>query len=151
MKKKSGSKVGAILKAAVNLRLWFDWDRMKAFSLYIGKGIAAYVVPQKQTAKESFQAAQMRLGLSEADLQVREKGLLRLTRMMLLLALLVFGLSCYYFYHFQWRGGVVGLVITCVVLTFAFRYHFWYFQIKTRTLGCSIETWYKQGLLRGKR
>ncbi|MDF2940583.1 MAG: icmV [Gammaproteobacteria bacterium] len=41
----------------------------------------------------------------------------------------------------------VGFILLC--LSFAFRYHFWLFQLKKRQLGCSFKEWLDDTLGRG--
>ena len=40
---------------------------------------------------------------------------------------------------------------TLIALVLAFRYHFWYFQMKQHKLGCTFNEWYRQGLLGEKK
>jgi intracellular multiplication protein IcmV len=69
---------------------------------------------------------------------------------MLLIAFLIFFYDMYLFIVGGYLGGLLGLVLMLIALTLAFRYHFWYFQIKHRKLNCSLKEWYKQGLKGGQ-
>lgn len=143
MKNKSGSRIGRVLSHIINLRSWFDWDRMKSLTLFLWYGAKKFFVPQQGTEKESFEAAKKRLHLTDADLLVRQKGLLRVSILMVVFAFLFLLYALYHFYCHSIKGGILSLVVMLVALTLAFRYHFWYFQIKERKLGCSIHEWYK--------
>ena len=146
MKNTKRSKLGGLLKTVFNVRAWSDWDRMKAFSLYLGEGFKKFFVPQKRQGTETFAAAKKRLNLTDGDLLVRQKGLLRLSILMVVFAVLIFFYSLYLFTQSGNMGGVVGLVVMLIALVLAFRYHFWYFQIKERKLGCTIQEWFNHGL-----
>ncbi len=146
MKNNSGSRIGRVLSSIINLRSWFDWDRIKSFTLYLLSGFKKFFVPQKVKKGESFEAAKKRLKLNDSDIIARQIGLLRLSILMVVVAFLVFAYSIYLFATGGPRGGVVGLVVMLIALVLAFRYHFWYFQIKERKLGCTFQEWFKQGL-----
>lgn len=150
MKNYSGSRIGRLLTQIFNFRAWFDWDRLKSFTLYLLQGIKKLFVPQRPTESESFEAAQKRLNLTEQDLLKRQKGLLRVSIFMLLFAIFFFGYAIYHFIYLQLLGGILSLVVMTIALVLAFRYHFWYFQIKKRKLGCSIHEWFRQGLMGDK-
>ena len=151
MKKKSGSRIGRLIGQIFNVRLWFDWDRMKSYSQYIATGARGVFVPQQSTKSESFEAAKKRLNLTDEDLLIRQKGLLRVSILMVICAAFVFAYSIYHLYYYSIKGGLVSLVVMFLALTLAFRYHFWYFQIKERKLGCSINEWFKQCIMGDKR
>lgn len=151
MKNKSGSRIGRVITRIINIRSWVDWDRMKAFTRYLVNGFRKFFIPQKKGVGESFEAAQKRLKLKDSDLLARQKGLLRLSILMVTIAFLLFAYSIYLFASRGYMGGVVGLVVMFVALVLAFRYHFWYFQIKERKLGCTIQEWFKQGLMGDKK
>lgn len=141
MKNKSRSRTGSIIRSVFNLRLWTDWDRMRTFTLYLLRGIKKFFVPETTTDVETFDEAQKRLNLSEADLISRRKALYRTSLLMLVFALFFLGYAIYHFMLLQMLGGWLSLVVMLIALVLAFRYHFWYFQIKERKLGCSIQEW----------
>lgn len=147
MKNKSGSRIGRVLSRILNVRSWVDWDRMKLFTRYLIDGFKKFFVPQKREKGESFEAATKRLKLNESELVARQAGLLRLSILMVVIAFLLLAYSVYLFLIGGYRGGVVGIVVMLIALVLAFRYHFWYFQIKERKLGCTIQEWFKQGLM----
>lgn len=43
----------------------------------------------------------------------------------------------------QWMGVFGSFIFMCVMLSLAFRYHFWLFQLKQQRLGCSIAEWFQ--------
>lgn len=150
MKNKSSSRIGRILVSLFNIRAWFDWDRMKGFTRYLMNGIKRFFVAQKPTETETFEEAKKRLKLTEKALLSRQKGLLRVSLLMVFFAFLLFCYALYHFYYVQILGGALSLVVMTIALTLAFRYHFWYFQIKERKLGCTVNEWFEQTFRRGK-
>ncbi|MGQ3889896.1 type IVB secretion system protein IcmV [Legionella sp. CNM-1927-20] len=152
MQKKSGSRVGNLFKTIFNVRAWTDFDRLNAFTQYLANGVKFLFIPQKKDissneALTKFDAAMAAMNLTEADLIARQKGLYRLS---LLMCFAAFGLLCYAIYHLFYGGihaVVISLVLTLVALALAFRYHFWYYQIRERKLGCTFREWYRRGFL----
>ena len=151
MKKKSGSKSGHLFSSVFQLRTWSDWDRIKTANRYLGRGIKKLTVPQKSRVTESFEAAKQRLNLTDKDLLVRQKALLRVAIIMVVFAVFLLTYAIYRFYYHNNKSGVLSLIVMLIALVFAFRYHFWYFQIKEHKLGCSINEWFREGLLGDKR
>lgn len=152
MKIKKSTRLVTIFKRVFNVRAWFDFDRIKAFTSYIVAGFLKMFVPQTQTGNgESFEAAVARMNLSEDDLRAKETALYRLSIIMCIAAACIFVYAMYHLYFGTYRAVLISLVLMLIALVLAFRYHFWFFQIKERKLGCSISEWYRQGLKGEKR
>ena len=151
MKKKSESRIGRVIKRIFNLRSWLDWERVKVFGLYLKTAFKLLFIPNQATETESFAVAQKRLKLSDSELVERQAGLLRLSIILVIVGIAMLVYSVYLFYTASIKGGVLGLVLMLIALVLAFRYHFWYFQMKERKLGCTIREWFKQGLMGDKR
>ena len=149
--KKSESRIVRVLSSVFKIRDWFDWDRMKAFTLYLVGGIKKFFVPQQTSDTETFAAAQKRLNLTDHDLLVRQKGLLRVSLLMAVFSILLFIYVIYNFYYFNLKAGIVSIVVMLIAAVLAFRYNFWYFQNKERKLGCSVREWYKKSFMGDKR
>lgn len=147
MKKKSGSRIARVFNRIVNVRKWADWERTKAFTLYLGNGFLRLFVPEKNPGAESFDSAMTRLKISDVDLLLKQKALFRLSIVMTSLAGLIFIYSGYQLFFGAFKAAIVSLVVAMIALVLAFRYHFWYFQIKKRKLGCTFNEWFKQGLM----
>lgn len=146
MKSKSGSRIGRVLSMIFNVRSWSDWDRMRAFTRYLVNGFKKFFIPQPAEKGESFELAKKRLKLTDAELKARQIGLFRLSIAMVAIAFLLLIYTIYLLVSGGYRGGLVSFVVMLIALVLAFRYHFWYFQIKERKLGCTIQEWLKQGL-----
>lgn len=147
MKKRSGSRIGRVFSRIFNVRAWFDWDRLKSFTSFLVNGFSRLFVPQKNTQVESFDAAQKQFNLSDADLLLKQKALYRLSIVMTAVAFLILIYAGYHLFYGTIKATIISLVVMMIALVLAFRYHFWYFQIKVRKLGCTFQEWYRQGLL----
>ncbi|WP_131793852.1 type IVB secretion system protein IcmV [Fluoribacter gormanii] len=144
---KKQSRIGNLLRRIINVRRWFDWDRMRAFTLYLVNGFKRLFVPQKKVEGESFNDAVKLLNLTDESLLIKQKSLFRLSIVMLLAALLIMGYAVFQLFYGSIKAFLVSLVVTLIALVLAFRYHFWYYQIKNRKLGCTFNEWYRKGLL----
>lgn len=147
MKKKSGSRIVRLFKRIINVRTWADWDRMKSFTLYLVGGFMKLFVPQKTVDTESFEEAIARLNISQSDLMGKQKALYRLSLVMVVAAFLFFVYAGYQVFYGSFKATLVSLIVMLIALVLSFRYHFWYFQIKYRKLGCSFHEWFRQGLM----
>ena len=147
MQNKSGSRTKRLIGRILNVRSWVDFDRIRAGLRYITGVSATYFVPGKTKKTESFDEAVARLKLSEAALLARKKGLFRLSLCMVGAAMLVLGYAVYNLYYEYFTAAFLSLIVMCLALVLAFRYHFWYFQIKHHQLGCSLSEWFHQGLM----
>lgn len=144
---KKTSRIARVFRSIFNIRAWADWDRIKDFALYFISSVKKMFVPQPKEANETFKAAQKRLKISNEDLLKEQKGLFRLSLIMLNFSVIIF---CYAFYQViygSFLAFIVSLVVVAIGLTLAFRYHFWYYQIKNKKLGCSVHEWFKKGLM----
>ncbi|WED42441.1 type IVB secretion system protein IcmV [Legionella cardiaca] len=152
MKIKKGTRLKGIIKRILNVRAWVDFDRVKAFTIYIATGFQKMFVPQSKTKQgESFDEAVARMNLSEEDLRAKQSSLYRLSILMCVAAVCIFIYALYHLFYGTYRASIVSIVLLLIALVLAFRYHFWYFQIKERKLGCSFNEWYRQGLKGDKR
>lgn len=151
MEKKHYSRTGRFITRIFNIRAWSDYDRTKANTVYVGRSIKNLFILRPPGQEESFEQAQKRLGLSEQDLLEKQKALLRLSIIMCVGALALCVYALYNFYTLNLKSGFISLVVMSIALVLAFRYHFWFFQIKQRKLGCSIQEWIHQGLRGGSK
>lgn len=95
----------------------------------------------KAQREETFEAAMLRLKITEQDL--KERVLANQRGMMILLSFIA--VLCLYGFYLIFHGAIAGTFVVLAVITFsavrAFQYSFWNFQIKNRKLGCSFKDW----------
>ena len=149
-KNKSKSKFKILFARIFNIRAWMDWDRVKAGGEFIETGTKKIFTPSPEHPKETFEEAQQRLKLTNEQVVARGRSLYRLSMMM---ACLSFALFIYIFYHIIYgtiHAALLTFALSSLSAAISFRYHFWYFQIKSRKLGCTFNEWYRQGLMGDK-
>ncbi len=146
MKKQSGSRIARVFNRIIDIRAWADYDRMKVFTGYVWSSFLGLFVPQKAKGSETFLEAQKRLKISNEELYKKQESLKYLSWLMLAIAVGILVYALYHAYYGAWLAFFISLIIMGVALVLAFRYNFWYFQIKHRKLGCTFRQWYKQTL-----
>lgn len=151
MKKQGDSKIFRLISSIFNVRAWFDWDRVRAFTLYLVTGFKKLFVPQKPQQVDSFKEVSKKMDLNDESLSKKEQALLRLSILMLSFACIILGYAGYQLFYGSIKAFLVSFVLTLIALTLAFRYHFWYYQIRHRKLGCTFDEWFRQGLLGEKK
>lgn len=132
-------------------RYWLDFDRNRNFALYVVQVMKRILYPEAPELTETFGQAKKRLHLTDEILLKQQTSLFRLSILMSIWAFFGFIYMFYQLFSAHFLAALISLVLTGLALTLAFRYHFWYFQIKKKKLGCSLHTWFHEGLLREKK
>lgn len=145
-KNKSGSKTKAFFNRVLKIRQWSDWDRVKNGGQFIQTGIKKVFVASPSKPTETFEEATKRLNLNQEALATRAHALFRLSILMLILSVSLLIYAVYHVFYGTWHAALLTVSLASIAAVFSFRYHFWYFQIKSQKLGCSISEWYHQGL-----
>jgi len=136
-----GNGVKWSLKPFFEVSQWIAGAEVKRQAKIIRDEAVAAGGVKKATRSESFAQAAERFGLTEQDILIRQRSFLRLTLTFAGMSLLAFCYALYLFWHGTFWAGMVGFVVGLVGLGYAFRYHFWFFQVKHRKLGCTIREW----------
>lgn len=149
---KKQSQTGRLVRSIFNPKVWMDYETVRNSTFYLKDGMSKLFRLQKKNQNvESFEETIAQMGLDEEKLNSQKKALFRLSLLMVLLALLVFGYSLGHLLEQNYHAAAASFVIFLVVLAMGFRYHFWYYQLKERTLGCGIKEWFRRGLLGAKK
>lgn len=151
MTKKNTSRTKRVLMRIIKVREWGDVARVQAMTTYLVTSIRRFFIPQKADHGEAFETAKSRLKLTDTQLLTKQKGLFRAAIMMLVAGLCIFIYALYHLSHGNKLASFLSIIIMLVAFMLAFRYHFWYFQIKEKKLGCTLQEWFKQGILGEKR
>ena len=134
------------IKTFLNVPRWVGVSEL----VNVGKSIKSlgkslFVVKQPERI-ETFEQAIERLHLTEADIKNRCKWS-RITAFIYFLAALVFlGYGVHILLLGHYMSFVTTMVLTVLLLTFSFREHFWYTQMKHRRLGFTVKEWFKSSL-----
>lgn len=148
MQTKRPSRFKQVLTSVFNVRQWLDYDRIKAFSIYLWQGFTKMVVPQKPNKRdERFDEVVQEKHLSEADLVKQKKALLRMSYLMLAMAFAIFCYTIYLLVGGFFKAAGLSAVVLGVALTLFFRYNYWAYLIQERRLHCSIREWFYRGVL----
>ena len=103
-----------------------------------------FKTPTQPEFTETFAEAMARLGVTMEEVQKRGQRFFYYALLFLLCAV---GTIAYGIYLVISVGTLSGLVIAVVCAAMfgaqAFRFHFWYFQIKHQKLGCTFEEWWQ--------
>ena len=139
-------------KTFYNPRAWLGYDALKDQTKTIYSIVKDVAEPAKPQRTESFQEAMKRLNVSEKE----AKNILEYYWQYALI-FFVFGILdlIYGFYlllyHRTFFGFVLAFSVMILLFGQSFKYHFWYFQIKKRKLGCTLQEWKEYTFGRGKK
>ncbi len=154
MKKKGTFKIKAkkFGKRFLNPSAWMGRERLGDTARDIkDHAQRMFTVDDKASMAETFSGVVSRLKLSEKDIKSRTRNLGALAIFFGFVSLLLAG----YFFYNIWHGNVLASLMSfglcTALLGFTFKYHFWYFQMKERKLGCTTQEWWDYGILRKKR
>lgn len=123
-------------------RAWIGYDNLKVQTLQIWdivKGLFTRPVPEFE---ETYDQALERLHITDKVAQETGKRYFLYSLLFFIVgsATFVFGFLLLFFYG-SFLGWLLALAVTALFLTQAFRFNFWYFQIKHRKLGCTFQEW----------
>lgn len=129
-------------KTFINPRGWLGYDSLKDQNRTLWDIVKDLFRPASPERQESFDAAVQRFNLTEADLDEAKKNFLFFAIIFSVLAVFSLFLG---FYVLIWHETFAGLILSFATFALfaaqAFKYHFWYFQITQRKLGCTFNDW----------
>jgi intracellular multiplication protein IcmV len=133
--------MGKIIKPFVNFPQWMGLGQITTVGKSIKDTAKSLAEKPKANRKETYEQAVARLHLSENDLKKRMQNLLLMAGVYCAMGALLFVYSIFLMFTAHLAAFFLSFVLTVVVLTLAFRQHFWYFQMKQRRLGCTVKEW----------
>jgi intracellular multiplication protein IcmV len=130
---------------------WLGVTQVKSSSRTIWDILRSLFIPVTSQRKETFEMAMKRFNLTQASLASTSQSYFLYALIFLFLAVFSFLFSFYLLmFHKTLAGFLLGLACAALFLSQAFRYHFWYFQIKHRKLGCTFDEWWKGSVNPGR-
>ncbi|MDR3478341.1 MAG: type IVB secretion system protein IcmV [Gammaproteobacteria bacterium] len=124
---------------------WIGYESVKQTTTSIWAILKSLFFPPEAVYQETFEQAMARQGLTEEDVEASEQRYLLFAYFFVVLGSIAFVMSFYFLFHHETLAGCVLAIATAALLfSQAFKYHFWYFQIKYRKLGCTFKEW-RQG------
>ena len=123
---------------------WVGYNQVKSNTTIIWDIIRGLVYPMTPERSETFEAAMQRLNQTENDIQTTGQTYFEYALVFLFLGACLAIYSFYLlFFHRTFSGFLLGIASGALFLSQAFKYHFWYFQIKQRKLGCTFQDWWQ--------
>lgn len=121
---------------------WIDFNALRANTRNVWGSLGGLFAPLPTGKTETFAEAMQRLGLKEEDIERTGRNYFIFAALFAAIGacLLVFGFYLL-FYHIAIHGWLICMALVAFCFAQAFRFHFWYFQIKYRKLGCTFEEW----------
>lgn len=122
---------------------WLGLNQLMGYTKVIGSTLKTTFTPDQATRSETFEEAMSRLKVSDADLQSLTTRYGWYTLLFLGLSLISFIVGFYYLFAYHTISGwFLAIAVSLLFGANAFRYNFWYFQIKHRKLGCTVAEWW---------
>ncbi len=145
-------RIGRFVKPFVDFRPWLGTERISEDTKTISDAVKTLYDQQKiqstPTAREDFSALCLRLGLSEHDVKKRQIFYLQTAIACFVCALLALAYAIIMLTHaHSFPAMLISFAIGALLAAVSFRYHFWWYQLKSRRLGTSVHDWFHYGLL----
>jgi intracellular multiplication protein IcmV len=133
-------------KTFFNPKGWLGYDTLKESTqgfLGIMRGVFKQKPPLAADQAETFNEAVARLNLTEKNIEDLKFTYFSYALLFFLMAIGILVYSGWLLMHLYIYSFLIGLAIVVFLLGQTFRFHFLYFQIKHRKLGCTFEEWKK--------
>ncbi len=146
-------KLKVLFDKYFDYKSWVDYNRTREITYYFLNIFRKFFIPQKINKEDikPFDDVIKEMGITEEDLSKKFITFKRMYRVMLFSALFFYVYSLYQLLYGGILSVMVSVVLAFVCLALAFRYHFWYFQVKKRKLGCTIKEWFSESFMDGGR
>lgn len=129
----------------IDLRIdrWSDLKGNKDTAAYFFNLVRKLLKPEPPTPLEDFERVVEEQALTEAALHDKSEKYKALAMLFVLVAGLLFVYTLVLWYLDNLMGMCMSAALILYALSQAFRFHFWYFQIQQRKLGCSLGEWFR--------
>jgi intracellular multiplication protein IcmV len=123
-------------------KAWVDYETVKTSNKTIWDSIKGLFVPVQTGNKETFVEAMARFGLKESDIELTQKNYFMISIVLAGLGLIATIFAFYLLFAVKsFQGWLLSMAVIALLLSQAFKYNFWAFQIKHRKLGCTFDEW----------
>jgi len=131
---------------------WIGYTELRSASRIIWGNVRVLFNVPVPERRETFKVAMKRLQVTEKEVQKIAQNYLLYSIVFVILSAISFATSFYmlFEYHsfFSW---LFSILVTILFLAQALRFHFWFFQIKHRKLGCTFKEWWRGKPNKGRR
>lgn len=131
------------VKSAFNVGGWLGYRSLSDNASFI-KNMFSNLLKQPDKdliVSESFEEAQLRMGLTENDISERCQHFLNMSRVYGIILLSGIGYLFYLISQKQWVATIMMLSFNLMMFSFYFRESFWYLQLRERRLGITFKDW----------
>lgn len=137
-----------VSKAVFNFRpdLWLDYKNLKGYTSYFYNQFRTLYHIQPNSRTESFEEAVQRLELTPELLAIQKKRFNFMSGFYFCLACLIICYSIWLIFSGNWMGTCMSIAVALYALSFAFRYHFWTYQLQRQQLSCTFQDWFNDFL-----
>ena len=123
---------------------WLGYESLKEQHQVLKSTFKDVFSVEKPTREETFDEAMQRLDLTPEEINAQMISYRRYAYFFLVIGFLVF----FYAFHLLFRlkslvPWLLGLGVSAILFSQAFKYHFWAFQIEQRKLGLTFNDWKK--------
>ena len=135
--------IGKAMKPLVNFPRWMGLDEIKSTGKNIGDLAKDVFTIKEAEHDDTFERAAARLDLKDEEIQKRAKSFLQLATIYVLFGVALFAYAIYLgFWKFYILPTFMTFMLSALSFAFAYREHFWYFQMKTKKLGQTYKDWF---------
>jgi len=128
-------------RSFVNVHEWIGLSNLAVMTRGLASGISKIFRPEKAQRSESFDEAIKRLNLTPKQIQEKQKTFLQIAITMGCFAIICLIYTLYLLWNGHIGAGCFAFIVALIVLSYGFRFHFWYFQLKNKKLGCTFKEW----------
>lgn len=123
---------------------WIGFNELRTYARIIGANIKDLRTLPQPEHTETFTEAMQRLNVTEEDVKATGDRYLLYSVFFVALAAFAFAIGFVFLLGVgTFAAFILALACMTILLACAFRYHFWYFQIKHRKLGCTFDEWWR--------
>lgn len=140
------AKATKLCRYVVDFRVdqWLDWAYQKRNTLYIWRTIKSLLLfnrIERTATTEAFSQVVDQFGLTPEALRRQAQRYLKLAIFFLIFAVLLLAYGTFLWVACNAQAAITAITLAILSIAFAFRYHFWHFQITQKKLGCTLKAW----------
>ncbi len=129
-------------KTFFNPSAWFAYDVLQTQHQVIKENFRSVFTIDKPAREETFEEAIQRLGLTEEDVKQRMSSSIRFAVIFFITGLLLFFYAFYLLFRYKYiLPWLMGVAASGILFAQAFKFHFWFSQMRERKLGLTFSEW----------
>ena len=136
-------KTRHFMKTFIDIPRWVGVEEIVTVARSVKRLGRSLFVPKQPERIETFEQAVERLDLTEDAIKQRCRQYYIFAMIYAIAALLFMGYAIHVLFLKHYFTFITTIVLAVLLMTFAFREHFWYTQMKYRRLGFTFQEWFK--------